>query len=1238
MSKLLKLAFTALALAGALSVLSVEDAHAANVCGDGACTGSERCSNCPEDCCSGPVCGDNTCDVGETCTSCSADCGSCPVGCGDGICSDAESCTGCSADCGACPGYVESLDFASCPAVISVCDETTTSCCRRPFGAFNTFRPVIIPMDRCHQPINATTDKFSIPGSSAPRWCVSPGQADPIDLVTGQPKSGMIYAYGLVYRLMQAGIPVHWAINPTKDPQSLNESQSNEAAQTYSERDVDFWVLGADDDGLPPAPGSAIAACGPGCTAPVVRLNPDMTVDAAYGGMEFPVRGGAFVIAGEDRERFNAFMRREGEFAGLAGNPLYDDFQYIDMYEVQDGARLAYQSFRTAVAPYPLLTGIPVAIVIDYEPPRLAVQAPGGPAPNWLSRANLNQAAAYPDCLDPDLPFSPADAVYCPVTDADIAAGALVNGDFTWAWTHAPGLSCAAMNEIETYMTADPGVRDGRAVMFMEQGMEVSETCSTGRFLGAPATGVSTLTSSAAAPYVLRYPASMIGQIGDVPAGFANGSPNKWTYDGSGVNLYNAQHYGAGGTLVRLVSEDANTTCSPLNKSNQACDRFTVDGTGDTVDLIAYLRHDDVAENGLAFYATGNNVNPQGTTGHLRMMLNAFISLPTSNVDVTPEVDPPEPAFLEVARSAPVHTNSGTVYAGTFERANVPDPPGPKVFPNDGTSFEFPHIRGHFRGIDETAIDAPLFDVANGGIPAASPGGCSANFSGNCRTVFTNVTAGARPDLVFFTTNNASILKPLLEGSINLTAAQVDFLIGRVLQGAIDPDFGGLVSALGGVDRSTSAIIGPSPLAGTSRPTMAYFGATDGGLHAVCLDTVAPCQTVGQELWWYIPRTQLGQLRLNLQRIDGSPNVTDLFGDFDGNGLREWRTILTFQTGSGEVNNPNRAPSVLALDITNPADPTIVWDYEASGVGLTIATGPVRVGGELLPTTFVQTNRGDQGAGFRLVAIDSVQGTVRWVQDKPYAAPRTPGNPAVPASGIPGGVAAADANRGGTVTHVVAPSLYGDVWVFDATNGQNIYGTKPLFRFSTDFHPIGAPVTLFREATSSNLAVLFGSGGYADPFNTAWSPPDVNQFAVAAMLESNAAPIDESPIGDFGGDRVFVIDLGNGNRAFVQALVVGNEVFIVTDSQDANLETYGLGGPSGELTRYSLADTSTAKSTQTLTSGAGGIDVSSTGAAYAVSGSSIEAVDAPTDFDNTGSTTELVFAAKAGRQLWLGIE
>lgn len=63
------------------------------ICGNGACEGSEDPRRCPEDC---GFCGDGFCGPGESTRSCGEDCGGF---CGDGICDGAESPRRCPEDC-----------------------------------------------------------------------------------------------------------------------------------------------------------------------------------------------------------------------------------------------------------------------------------------------------------------------------------------------------------------------------------------------------------------------------------------------------------------------------------------------------------------------------------------------------------------------------------------------------------------------------------------------------------------------------------------------------------------------------------------------------------------------------------------------------------------------------------------------------------------------------------------------------------------------------------------------------------------------------------------------------------------------------------------------------------------------------------------------------------------------------------------------------------------------------------
>ncbi|NOS87146.1 MAG: hypothetical protein HOP34_01165 [Methylococcaceae bacterium] len=108
-----------------------------------------------------------------------------------------------------------------------------------------------------------------------------------------------------------------------------------------------------------------------------------------------------------------------------------------------------------------------------------------------------------------------------------------------------------------------------------------------------------------------------------------------------------------------------------------------------------------------------------------------------------------------------------------------------------------------------------------------------------------------------------------------------------------------------------------------ARPPMLAVGANDGMLHVfnASLD-----ETGGQELFAYVPTTIISNLKLltsplyslfynHRYYVDGSPLVSDAYIDTDGNGDKEWRTVLVGGLGAG-------GKGVFALDITllNPTD------------------------------------------------------------------------------------------------------------------------------------------------------------------------------------------------------------------------------------------------------------------------------------------------------------------------------
>jgi type IV pilus assembly protein PilY1 len=171
---------------------------------------------------------------------------------------------------------------------------------------------------------------------------------------------------------------------------------------------------------------------------------------------------------------------------------------------------------------------------------------------------------------------------------------------------------------------------------------------------------------------------------------------------------------------------------------------------------------------------------------------------------------------------------------------------------------------------------------------------------------------------------------------------------------------GNNAAELGAIVHSQPAVIPASPLiddlpTGSHRPTVIYVGALDGQLHAFympsdgadssytgpknALTNVNPAAiptdstsstltsvsglTGGEELWSFIPPGQLPLLKSNDAQVDSSPAVTDVFGDFDGSGIRTWHTVLVASAGGS-----NR--EIFALDVTNPLRPTLLWDIQSS--------------------------------------------------------------------------------------------------------------------------------------------------------------------------------------------------------------------------------------------------------------------------------------------------------------------
>jgi hypothetical protein len=1057
---------------------------------------------------------------------------------------------------------------------------------------------LIIPMDGCYA-------RPSFMSASDLDQVVAPADRTTLKCnTTAEKDDGLIPTYSLVMRLVNAGIPVSWSIRGSKS--SFN--------------DIDFTIVKAG--------GNPVFRRLPGGSTETTRFSSLTAIN---------YRGAPWIIAKADASAALALM--DSLASVCDGVTCYGQ---VDVHIAQ--ADFTAPIFRT-------VESIPKLAVINIDDPATDLQ---NPQTNFV-KSSIQEA------LMNDLEGINFDWL----TIDQVLADALSTSVYKVAWVPSFDLRAntpptARQQEFIDKLSAFADA--GGSVLFQDGAVGAMEGWGT----------MSGVTYSETGATVTNYQTAGAGIVANGTAGtWDNGIDSESTrgqdYSDPAAQFGGIVWTGIGGSKFNWKPR-YDYAYQPGVRRMIYSDHAT-NPDYDNWDFATWRYKDNDDAKGVIFYLGGFNWR-RNTASGFRVMLNTLF------------FDNRQPVvydLVEVSRSAPIVATvdgaeahfQGTVEVRVPQNPEDPSPVAPTFGGASSASrFEFPYDRGHLRAIpvsslSSTATDfddldaAAIFDSGDAGmIPSPTVSGCGQHFTSACRTVFTNTTAPdasglvVAPTRVFLETGNLSLLKP--EMADGFSDDDTTLLISRVLAGVKNESTGQYEPRLGGIDRSTMAIIEPSPLipsqSGVTRPTMIYVGALDGMLHALCGEVKGACTSLGMELWAYIPRSQLPALKFNSGRIDGSPKVADVFDDFDGDQKKEWRTVLTLQTAAGSTTSTTLQPGVVALDVTDPTDPRVLWartppEVPASvdfGVGLNTAMAPARVAGQMRNLTFVETNNGGTGGpGVFLGAYDTGNGQLVWKFTHLYPAPRVISNPQLPGSGIPGGVVAFDLDGGSMATHIGVPTLYGDLWILEA-DGQNPYGTGPAFRFSTDFHPIGAAPTVFGDLATGRLHLAMVTGGYADPAQATWSLLTETQYAVAIVADPSVgnAPIDEAGTG-FGTERRFVADLGT-NRAFSQAIVSGNELFVTTDETDVNLSTYGTTGvATGQLRRYSLTDGAQKGTAIVVAGGASSTDVSSPGGVVHVGSGGqaqkidVEAVGGGGAFESQGVSIEKNADQATERLLWM---
>jgi hypothetical protein len=267
-------------------------------------------------------------------------------------------------------------------------------------------------------------------------------------------------------------------------------------------------------------------------------------------------------------------------------------------------------------------------------------------------------------------------------------------------------------------------------------------------------------------------------------------------------------------------------------------------------------------------------------------------------------------------------------------------------------------------------------------------------------------------------------------------------------------------------------------------------------------------------LWGYLPGSLLPALWRQAwadpavfasARVDGSPAVSDQFADFDGDGRREWRTVLV-----GTASAAGSAGVVFALDVTDPYRPAVLWEKSLERIGLGTSRGVALAApgsaGAAAPRVFLTgaplQRRGSDGSvqpysgrfGVLACALDLLGGELRWDFFAPYegGAANLNAPPAPPAL----------MSDRGRLTGVLFGDLAGRLWALDPASGA-ARGGGPLYRL-----PGGSRTPIAAGVAVRGQSVLFGSGG-ADHVD----PADSQALYAVELLPAGARLLWSLPLG-----------------------------------------------------------------------------------------------------------------------------
>lgn len=296
------------------------------------------------------------------------------------------------------------------------------------------------------------------------------------------------------------------------------------------------------------------------------------------------------------------------------------------------------------------------------------------------------------------------------------------------------------------------------------------------------------------------------------------------------------------------------------------------------------------------------------------------------------------------------------------------------------------------------------------------------------------------------------------------------------------PLFRSRTHVLGDLVNSAPVYVGPPSFAYTdtdytdfktaqaSRTPVVYVGANDGMLHAfnATIDTADS----GKEMWAFIPSAVMPNLyRLadssystkHIYFVDGTPVVGDVYVG------GAWKTILVGGLGYG-------GRAYYALDITNPAAPSLLWEFTDDNLGLTYGNpviGKRADGTWIVAFASGYNNTTGDGQG-RLYVLDAGTGAILKQISTGVGSSTSPSGLAK----INGWIDDASNN---TILRYYGGDLFGNLWRFDVDDLVAPNGAALLLAQFKDAGGVAQPITTMprlKKVQGSYPVVMVGTGRY----------------------------------------------------------------------------------------------------------------------------------------------------------------